>query len=136
MKHLILLIFYVFSLSIASAAVPERIKSALINYVKQGGGAKAATILIGKDNVGEDGVWVYWIEKKLLINIPKDFRDEAIEKPSLIVRRPLEYPTDVRAKGGKELETSTYLVDFEWYHETLLEILTVGQVLHITHQPS
>lgn len=100
------------------------------NYVKLSGESDEATLFIS-DTVEAEFYWVYWAEMRMLFAVPKEFRDEAVSAPSLVIRKPLVFPDDVREKGNKEMETSTYLVSFEWFRTKLTDVVTSGSILHL-----
>jgi len=125
------LIFLIFVSALVHAiADVERAELVVSNYVKNFSKGDQATIFIS-EKLEAEFYWVYWAEMRMLFSIPKEFRDEAVDAPSLVIRKPLVYPDDVREKGNKEMETSTYLVPFEWYREKLTDILTSGNILNL-----
>jgi len=126
------LIFLIFvTAPVHANADVERAERVVSNYVENFGKGDQATIFIN-EKLEDEFYWVYWAEMRMLFSIPKEFRDEAVDAPSLVIRKPLVYPDDVREKGNKEMETSTYLVSFDWYREKLADIVTSGNILHLT----
>lgn len=113
----------------------ERIKSVLNNYASERGHSDHAKIFLS-ETIDAEFYWVYWAEMQMLFSFPKNFHDGAIDKPSLIIRRPLVYPDDVREEGNKEMESSTYLVSFDWYRKRLTDIVPGGDILHFTTNPA
>ncbi|MEM1221690.1 MAG: hypothetical protein AAGH40_02930 [Verrucomicrobiota bacterium] len=134
MKAITLFLLFTLVTTIAAADVSEKVKLLLDRYLDEFEVTGDATILVGKEREGYR--WAYWKEKKLLIQIPKEIEDIALRHPSLVIRKPLEYPTDVRKEEDRELESSTYLVTYEWYHDRLIEILKEGDILHIKKGPN
>ena len=126
------LIFLIFlTASVHGTPEVERIESVISNYVENSGKDDPATIFIN-EKLDAEFYWMYWAETRMLFSIPREFSDEAIDAPSSIMRKPLVYPDDVREKGNKEMESSTYLVSFEWYQQKLTKVVTGGNILHLT----
>ncbi len=107
-----------------------RVMSVVRNYTAATGDGNQATVFLS-EQPDADYYWAYWAEMRMLFSIPKEFHDEAISAPSIIVRNRLVYPDDVREEGDQDLQSSTYLVSFDWYRKKLTDVVTSGRILQL-----
>ncbi len=132
MKILTPFLVFLLSGSVNANSASERVKTALTNYISEFGKNERATVFLAEELTDSDFYRAYWAEECSLIYFPKEFHDEAVDSLWLVTRTSLEYPTDVREEGNKELATSNYLVSFDWYRQKLSYVVTSGEILHLT----
>ena len=131
-KPLILIALACLMLSgVATGEMTERGRvEILLSIYVQNEADGSATVAVSH-NPNEHGYYVaYWLEKKKLLTVPKDFGDKAIGAPELVVRQ-IQFPDDVRKQGDPDLATSTYLVTEDWFRDRVFAVLTAGWLLKI-----